>query len=352
MSDIFNHLAKHLDKLPSGYPSTDSGIEIRILERLFTEEEAELTLNLGLLPEPVSAIAERMGTDKEGLAPKLEKMSKKGLIYRSGKGDDKSYMASQFVIGIWEYHLNSLDKELIRDVNEYLPQFMTKSWTKHKTKQLRVIPVSNKITEDKTVLPYEVAEEIIRDQSKIVVSECICRKEHNMMDKGCDYPMEVCMSFGSGAYYYEENGLGRSIDTEEALTILDKGRKAGLVLQPGNAKKPANICMCCGCCCQVLKNLKTLDNPSMAVHTNYYAIVNEEDCTGCETCIDRCHVDAITMDEIAVIEPKRCIGCGLCISECPTDAIQYKQKDPDEFYEPPANIYETYFNMAQERGNI
>ena len=33
----------------------------------------------------------------------------------------------------------------------------------------------------------------------------------------------------------------------------------GLVLQPGNAQKPINICLCCGCCCQILKNLKILD---------------------------------------------------------------------------------------------
>ena len=31
------------------------------------------------------------------------------------------YAAAQFVIGIWEFHLNDLDPELIRDFNEYLP---------------------------------------------------------------------------------------------------------------------------------------------------------------------------------------------------------------------------------------
>lgn len=352
MTTIYQDLARHLDKLPAGFPPTDSGVELRILKRLFTEEEARIALGLAMMPEPVAAIAGRLGMDEAALAPVLKEMSKKGLIYRTGKGGVNSYMAAQFVVGIWEYNLNRLDEGLIRDVNEYLPQFMHKSWIAHDTKQLRVIPVSQEITAQMETMPYEQAEEIVRTQSKIVVSDCICRKEHQMMDKGCDYPMEVCLAFGAGAYYYEENGLGRSIGQDEALSILKQGREAGLVLQPGNSKKPTNICMCCGCCCQVLKNLKTLDQPAAAVHTNFYARVNQGDCTGCEICVDRCHMDAITVDGVAQVDARRCIGCGVCISECPTEALEFVQKEDAERYDPPANVFETYVTMAKERGNI
>ena len=74
-----------------------------------------------------------------------------------------------------------------------------------------------------SVMPYEMAEEIIKKQSKIVVSPCICRREHEMVGKGCDNPKEACLIFGTGAYYYEENGLGRSITQDEALVILNSG---------------------------------------------------------------------------------------------------------------------------------
>ncbi|MGD9332720.1 MAG: 4Fe-4S binding protein, partial [Desulfobacterales bacterium] len=196
------------------------------------------------------------------------------------------------------------------------------------------------------------AEEIIRRQSKIVVAPCICRREHDMVGKGCDKPMEVCLTFGGGAYYYEENGLGRAITQEEALETLRKGMDAGLVLQPGNAQKPTNICMCCGCCCQVLKNLKTLDSPAKVVHTNFYAEVIEEDCIACEDCVERCQMAAITMDDIARIDLERCIGCGLCVAACPNEAMVMRQKQTDAQYVPPANIVETYLNMAKERGLI
>lgn len=350
MTDVFQQLAHHLDQLPAGFPPTESGVERRILKKLFSAEEAEIALGLTMMPEPAPSIAARLGRDVTNLAAILEDMSRKGLIYRSSKGGEQHFMAAQFVIGIWEYHLNDLDEGLIRDVNEYLPTLMKKNWTAQETKQLRVVPVTQSVSAEIRTMPYEVAEDIIRSQSKIVVSPCICRREHEMVGKGCGKPMEVCLSFGGGAYYYEENGLGRSISQEEALETLRIGMEAGLVLQPGNAQKPTNICMCCGCCCQVLKNLKSLDSPAKVVHTNYYAEVIEDGCIGCEACIERCQMDAIAVDETARVDPDRCIGCGLCVPECPNEALVMRQKATDDQYVPPANVVETYLNMAKERG--
>ncbi len=351
MSQIYSKLAKHLDSLPAGFPPTESGVELRILKRLFTPREAEVALGLGMGLEPPAVIAERLNQDEKELETLLETMAGKGLIFRSAKGGKPVYMAAQFVVGIWEYHLNDLDEELIRDVNAYFPEFMRKSWVRHETKQSRVIPISAKIAADNTVMPYDVAEEIIRGQSKIVVSDCICRKEHRMLGQGCDAPMEACLLFGTGAFYYEQNGLGRSIDQQEALEILEMGRHAGLVLQPGNSQKPANICMCCGCCCQILSNLKKLDQPALAVHSNYYAEVDEQACISCEACADKCQLDAVTIEDFAVVDLQRCIGCGLCVSACSSGAMSLEPKPAKDQYVPPKTTVHTYVNMARERGN-
>jgi Fe-S-cluster-containing hydrogenase component 2 len=352
MQDVYQRLAEHLDNLPAGFPATETGVEQRILKRLFTVEEAEIASGLGMMPEPAEAIAARLGRETDALAPILEDMSRKGLIFRRSKDGHSTYMAAQFVIGIWEYHVNDLDEDLIRDVNEYIPYLMKKGWTDTQTKQLRVIPVAQSVSAEMRVTPYEAAEEIIRHQSKIVVAPCICRREHAMTGQGCGKPMEACLIFGSGAFYYEQNGLGRPISQKEALGLLKTAEDAGLVLQPSNSQKPVNICMCCGCCCQILKNMRTLDKPALAVHTNYYAEVIAEACTACETCVERCQVDAIAVDDVAVVDLDRCIGCGLCITDCPADAMVLKQKTADEQYMPPGNTVETYINMASERGKI
>ncbi len=304
-NDVYLNLAKHLDNLPTGFPSTETGVEIRLLKRLFSPEEAKIAIGLKMKQEPVSEIAGRLGMDEAKIAPVLEDMSQKGLIFRKRRGDKPLYMAAQFVIGIWEYHVNSLDEGLIKDFNEYVPYLVKYGWTKQKTQQLRVIPIK-----------------------------------------------EVCLVFSTGAHYYEENGLGRPITQEEALDLLKKGVDAGLVIQPSNAKKAANICMCCGCCCQILKNIKALPEPAKAVHTNYFAQVNVDNCTACSTCVQRCPMDAITVDDTAHVDLTRCIGCGLCVPTCDFDAIKLEQKQGDEKYEPPDTFLHTYMRIAMERGKF
>lgn len=352
MIDVYQNLARHLDGLPAGFPATETGVEIRILKRLFSPREAEIAAGLVMMPEPVSAIAGRLKMDEAELSPILYDMSRKGLIYRSGKNGKLYYMAAQFVVGIWEYHVKSLDLDLIKDFNEYSSSFMNKAWTETKTKQLRVIPISKSISAEMLTMPYDEAEAIIKKQTKIVVSPCICRTEHKMAGKGCDRPVEVCLAFGSGAYYYEENGLGRSINQSEALDLLAKGIEAGLVLQPGNSQKPTNICMCCGCCCQILKNLNNLDEPAKAVHSNYFAEVSVDACTGCGICQERCQMKAIEVEDVARLKTERCIGCGLCVASCSFDAMHLIEKTREDRWTPPANTVETYINMARERGKM
>lgn len=351
MGDIYKALAKHLDNLPGGYPETETGVELRILKRLFTPEEAQLAVCLSMLPEEPSVMAGRLEADEAVLARRLEQMALKGLIYRQTRDGKSSYSAAMFVVGIWEYHVNDLDEGLVKDVNEYLPFLFEKTAMKHKTQHFRVVPVSKRITAEMTVASYEDAEAMIKRQSKIVVQPCICRKEHEILGEACDYPMEVCLSFGSGAYYYEKNKLGRPVTTQEALDILETGRKAGLVLQPGNAQKSVNICMCCGCCCQILKNMKKMDKPAKLVHTNYFAQVDDENCDACGVCADRCHMEAVILgDESARVDPDRCIGCGVCVDGCPSDAIMYIQKEAPQQYVPPRHVTETYIQMGKERG--
>lgn len=353
MEPVYRDLAAHLDNLPGGFPPTESGVELRILKRLFTPKEAEFAAQMTPIPETPSQVAARLARDESEVGTLLEGMARKGLLFRLTKGGVDTYMAAQFVVGIWEYHLNDLDEGLIRDVNEYLPHLSKEVWQKTQTKQMRVIPVSKTIAADMEIMPYDVAEDLIRKQSKIVVADCICRKEKEIVGESCDHPLGVCLSFGAGAFYYEKNGLGRAIDAEEAMAVLEKGRESGLVLQPGNAQKPVNICMCCGCCCQILKNLKTLDRPALAVHANFYAAVNAEECTACGACVERCHMDAISLGaEAARVDSDRCIGCGLCVSDCPTGAMGFHEKPETDRYVPPPSMVHTYVSMAKERGKM
>ena len=329
MTNIYKKLAIHLNKTPGGFPETETGVEIRILKQLFTEEEAELASSLHMIPEEVKDIAKRLGKDETKLEKLLKIMLEKGLVLYTFRNGIETYMQAQFVIGIWEYQVDLLTKELIKDFNEYVP-YLTDEMYKNKTQQLRVIPVSTSINAETKIMDYEEAEKIIKSQSKIIVAPCICRKEHTMLDKGCDKPLETCLIFAGGAYYYEKRNIGREITQDEAIDILHNAIDKGLVLQPGNSKKPLNICMCCDCCCQILKNLKNNEKPAKIINSSYYAEVIDEQCTACEACAEVCPMDAITIEETAFVNTDRCIGCGLCVTRCEFDSMTLKPKKDSE----------------------
>jgi ferredoxin len=81
--------------------------------------------------------------------------------------------------------------------------------------------------------------------------------------------------------------------------------------------------------------------------TNYYAQVDPELCTGCETCINRCQLEAVKMvDGAAVVDINRCIGCGNCVVTCEANACILHEKEQKHI---PPSDKETMFNMIWEK---
>jgi len=353
-TDIYQKLAQHLDNLPGGFPPTESGVELRILRRLFAPEEAELALHLTLIPEQAGVVARRAGITLTEAAQRLAEMARKGLIYsiQPKEGGQPEYLASQFVVGIWEFQVNRLGPGLIRDMEEYLPNFFDpKLW--QKAPQLRTIPVKQSISAEQKIMVYEQAEALVQTQEKIVVAPCICRRERSLVGEGCDKPQETCLSFGSGADFYERNGLGRTISQQEALDILQAAEKAGLVLQPANAKEAAFICCCCGCCCGVLRSIKRHPQPATLVSTPFVAALNSDTCQGCETCVDRCQMEALQLNgDTVVLDEYRCIGCGLCVTTCPTGSLTLRRKPESEQAPVPKDFNQALLRLGQERGKL
>ncbi|MCP4695119.1 MAG: 4Fe-4S dicluster domain-containing protein [Desulfobacterales bacterium] len=352
--DIYKKLARHLDDLPGGFPSTDTGVELRILRRLFDPGEARMAVLLTLIPEEARVIARRAGMSREETEEKLKTMAEIGLIFSIDFGGRPGrYMAAQYVIGIWEYHVNDLDPELIRDMNEYIPTlFDTEVW--RKSPQLRTIPVKRSLTPELSVLSYEKAEELIENRNNFLVAPCICRREHRMIEEGCDKPEESCLVIGgAGVAYYQRAGMGRVIDKQEVIEILKRADKAGLVLQPSNAQKIVNICCCCGCCCQVLKSIKRQPRPAELVSAPFIAAAEPSECKGCGVCVDRCQMEALSMeDEVVVLDADRCIGCGLCVSTCPTDALSLVRKPGSRQPVVPEDMVKATIRLARERGKL
>jgi Pyruvate/2-oxoacid:ferredoxin oxidoreductase delta subunit len=346
--DVYFKLREFLDNLPGGYPATDSGVEIKILKKLFTSEQAHIALHLKQKPEPTFLIARRLKMKRAELAEKLEVMAKEGLIYRVRLAGRPLYMALQFIVGIFEFHLNTLDRELAELVEEYLP-YIAKSWEGIKTNQLRVVPVESSISTAPAISTYNDIRTLLKKKKLLAVAPCICQKESSLLGKECTRTPERCLVFDQAAQHYIENGLGRQISRQELDDILARGEQEALVLSPTNAKDIANICMCCGCCCGILRLYKSFPKPAEHVQSAYQACIDPDLCTVCGMCLERCQMEAINeREETFEVDLERCIGCGLCVSACPADAISMVAKpEPAPL---PKDFFAQQKQIARERG--
>jgi len=349
---VYQKLAKTLDTLPNGFPSTESGVEIRILKKIFSEEDAEVFCDLRLSFESPEDIAARTGRDPVDLARKLTSMFERGLVFEVDFGTVKVYRMLPWVFGIYEFQLNRMDREFAELCREYNLIFGVQFF-KGKPQLMQVVPIEEELQHDQESLPHEKVSAIIEAGQAFALNECICKKEKRLLGEGCDKPHEVCLAIAPVPGVFDDFPLGgRVISRQEAYEVIQKAEEAGLVHLTSNVQSGhIYICNCCGCCCGVLLSINEL-GLSDTIRSDFYAEIDEELCESCGLCADeRCQIEAIldTEDGYQVIREK-CIGCGLCVSTCPAEAIRLVRKKPEERVAPPLDEKEWFDRRGEERG--
>jgi Na+-translocating ferredoxin:NAD+ oxidoreductase subunit B len=348
---VYYDLREQLDQYASGFPSTESGVEIKILEKLFTEQEAKLYLNLSMMLETPEVLAQRIGREPNEMVERLERMVDKGLIFRMKKDDSVKYAASPFVPGSYDFQVKDMGGEFAELFEQYLLEALGKEGIAQFS-PLRTIPVNRSIDHLWPVSSHEDVRQIIEGKEKISVARCVCRVQQGLLDKGCGKPLETCFQFGSHANYYVDKGMGRFVTKEEARDIIDRCEEAGLVSQPFAGQDAGALCNCCGDCCEILRSIKLHPKPAEKVLTNYYAAVDPNACSACETCVSRCQTEAIKLgtNDTVEVDLDRCIGCGLCVTTCPTGAASMRRKPESERREPPATDKDYLMQVSYLRG--
>ncbi len=348
----YKKLAERLDALPNGFPPTEDGVELRMLERLFTPEEAELASQLRLTKEIPEQVARRLGRETAEVRALLKGMARRGLIAAGKAEGGLGYGLLPFVVGIYENQAGNIDREFALLFEAYYKQAFAKVMTAQPQFH-RVIPVNESIKVDIEVRPFESAASLVNGAQAWGVLDCICRVQKALIGEGCDHPLDVCMTLADVPGAFDSNPVIRALSREEALGTLRRAAEAGLVHSVSNNQKGVHyICNCCTCSCGVLRGMAELGIANVVARSSYLNQVDELLCNGCETCLDYCQFGALTMGDSAVVQINaiRCVGCGVCVAQCPNQALGMVLRPEEDLVLPPETIKEWGARRAAERG--
>jgi len=353
VEDVYEKLAKKLDAHPSGFPRTKTGIELKLLKKIFSEEEAALANDMQWVPETVAQIVERTGRDPAKTAEMLQNMIIKGQVHGFPMGKDFAFIGLPFIVGIYFFNAPYIDEELAKLFEDYY-----KSWaegTLHNTPSYhRVLSIDKSIPLEFEVFPYEKVSTILKDAKSFGLFPCMCKLQKQQIDNSCNHPTNTCLVFSQMEHAFDNIPSIESLTEEGAYKALKDFEDAGLVHTMGNFREPNPgmefICSCCSCGCTFLRGVAELGIENSIAKSNFYAIVDNDVCTGCKTCIDRCHFKAISFENDTIqIDKARCAGCGLCVTTCEPNAINLAKKSEDEAEQTPLNIQEWTAERAKKR---
>jgi electron transport complex protein RnfB len=349
MEDIYNELARKLNSMPQGYPTTASGVELKILRKIYSHEDAAIALKLSAAPETLEEAAQHLGLPLDQSRDLLDRMAARGQIASFKLLGRQRYFLPPFIVGIYEYQLDHIDRELAELFEEYIPH-LGKVLGGSEPALARVIPLNKSLDAQAQILPYEDMRGIIEKARSFQLMECICRKKNALLDKPCSHPLETCLMFSREPEAFDYFAYsGRTITKEEALSVIELAAKDGLVHCSYNVQKGHMfVCNCCSCCCEFLRGLKEFEEPYLIASSDFVAAIDPDLCAACGICAEqRCPVEAIALDDgNYVVDIERCIGCGVCTITCSTGAIALVRRPEEQRRLPPKHLME----WAVERG--
>ncbi|MBN1302902.1 MAG: 4Fe-4S binding protein [Anaerolineales bacterium] len=334
--DIYEKLARRLDALPNGFPSTGNGEELRLLAKLFSHQDAELAGQLNPDLEPLDGIAERTGYDRQQLRKQLKDMARRGLIATGRTEQGLGFGLLPFVVGIYEYQVDTIDKELAALVEDYFQKAFCEA-LRIKPQFHRILPVRESISNTMEIRPYESATEIIDKAQAWGVLDCICRKQKALIGEPCEHPLDVCMVLSARPGAFDGSDTIKALNREEAHSTLKRAADAGLVHSVSNNQEGIDyICNCCTCSCGILRGMANLGMAGIVAHSSFISSVDQARCSACGTCLDYCQFGALLLEDAIRVDSIRCVGCGLCVPACPEEALAMILRSENELQDIPA----------------
>ncbi len=346
--DVYKQMLEVMKSRRGPYSGLDIPEFYTLVQELFTPEEAEVNNAMPRKPSTAKDISKELGKPENDIITTLETMADRGLCKTFLKDDVRYYQGEPFMPGIFEYQFmagktTERDKKIARLIHAYKKAFnAAKGETKMTFPFTRVITVDKTIDAGNVVHTYDQVATYIEKYDTIGVGTCYCRHAARLRDEDVhDMPMDVCMWFGTMAEYAIERLGGRRLTKPEARQVLDKAEEAGLVHMSRNTTEDIDfICNCDRWHCEAITGVLKQSKPALFFNSGFQPRFDTDLCTACETCIERCPPEALTMgdNEVPQVNLDRCFGCAVCATGCPSDAIVMEAKS--DFPVPPKDPQE------------
>ncbi len=343
--EVYKELLEVMKKRRGAYAGMDIPEFFAMVEELFTPEEAAVNNVMPRGPFTADMMAETTAKDRGEVEPILESMADKGLCMGTKMGDVQYYMSARFMPGIFEFQFmpgktTERDKKIATLIHAYKKTFDDANPPKEGSFPMsRVITVDRTIETGNQVHTYDQVQTYIDQNDDIAVATCYCR--HAAVLRGEDIhgmPNETCMQFGSWAKFAIERLGARKLSKQEARDVLEVSEEAGLIHMSMNMAEGIEfICNCDRWHCTPVKYALRHEKPALQFNSGFDPLFNADECTACETCIERCPPEALVLgdDDVPKINFDLCFGCAVCATGCPSEAITMVNKPG--FMEPPAD---------------
>ena len=371
----YTELVERLNRFPQGAPPSES--LYRILQILFSEPEARLVALLPIKPFTARQASQAWGMDLLAAQKTLDELASRATLVDVEQNGEMVYTLPPPMAGFFEFSMMRLrgdvDQKVLAELYyQYInveDEFIRALFVNGETQLGRAYVNEPALLEGHTpphdnalhVLDYERASEVILTATHRGVGICYCRHKMQHLDRACNAPMDICMTFNGSAEALTRHGYARAVDAKEGLDLLQEAYEHNLVQFGENVREGVNfICNCCGCCCEAMIAARRFGILNPVHTTNFLPVIDESVCNGCGKCVTACPVEAMGL--VSTNDPHHphrrkarlnedvCLGCGVCVRTCQFKGITLRARA--ERVITPVNSVHRVVMMAIERGNF
>jgi ferredoxin len=365
----YTQLVDRLNRFPQG--AVPSDLLYNILKILFSEKEAELVALLPIKPFTADKASRVWKMDLAHSQNVLDDLSHRGILVDVEQNGCSVYTLPPPMAGFFEFSMMRIRKDIDQKVlselfYQYLnveEDFIKNLFTDGETQLGRVFVHEPVLTNANAlhVLDYERASQVIITATHMAIGVCYCRHKMKHLNRNCDAPMDICMTFNHCAASLIKHGIARQVDVAEGLDLLQTAYEYNLVQFGENVRERVNfICNCCGCCCEAMIAAQRF-GIMQPIHTsNFIPRVQEKECIGCGRCVNACPVEAMSLvscndphrpkKKKAKLDEETCLGCGICVRVCSTKSLVLESR-PERIITPLNSVHRVVI-MAIERGKL